>query len=54
MSKRKDKLYDGENLENFRELVERYENRYGDKTAFLYKENTKAEEQISIIYIQFV
>ena len=53
MSKRKDKLYDGENLENFRELVERYENRYGDKTAFLYKENPKAEEQISISYTQF-
>lgn len=53
MSKRKDKLYDGENLENFRELVERYENRYGDKTAFLYKENPKAEEQVSISYTQF-
>ena len=53
MGKRKDKLYKGENLEDFRELVERYENRYGDKTAFLYKENPKAEKQISISYAQF-
>lgn len=53
MSKRKDKLYDGEKLENFRELVERYENRYGDKPAFVYKENPKSKEQISISYTQF-
>lgn len=53
MGKRKDKLYEGETLEDFRELVERYENRYGDKTAFLYKENPKAEKQISISYTQF-
>ena len=53
MSKRKDKLYEGENLKDFRELVERYENRYGNKTAFVYKENPKATEQISISYTQF-
>lgn len=53
MSKRKDKLYDGEKLEDFRELVDRYENRYGDKSAFVYKENPKAKEHISIRYSQF-
>ena len=53
MSKRKDKLYEGENLKDFRELVERYENRYGNKTAFVYKENPKVTEQISISYTQF-
>ena len=35
MEKRKDKLYEGETLEDFRELVDRYENRYKDKVAFL-------------------
>ncbi len=53
MSKRKDKLYDGETLKDFRELVERYENRYGEKDAFIYKENPKAKKHISITYTQF-
>ncbi len=53
MSKRKDKLYEGENLADFRELVDRYENRYKDKSAFLYKENPKSTEHITISYLQF-
>lgn len=53
MSKRKDKLYEGENLKDFRDLVDRYENRYGDKTAFVYKENPKSTEHITISYTQF-
>ena len=53
MAKRKDKLYEGERLEDFRELVERYENRYKDKTAFVYKKEPKADEHISISYAQF-
>ena len=53
MAKRKDKLYEGERLEDFRELVDRYENRYKDKTAFVYKKEPKADEHISISYAQF-
>lgn len=53
MAKRKDKLYEGERLEDFRELVDRYENRYKDKTAFVYKEEPKADKHISISYTQF-
>lgn len=53
MSKRKDKLYEGEKLEDFRELLERYENRYSNKPAFIYKETPKSQEQISISYKQF-
>lgn len=53
MSKHKDKLYDGERLEDFKELVYRYENRYHDKIAFIYKENPKSTEHIKITYEQF-
>ena len=53
MAKRKDKLYEGERLEDFRELVDRYKNRYKDKTAFVYKEEPKADKHISISYTQF-
>lgn len=53
MSKYKNKLYDGEKLENFRELVNRYENRYQDKIAFIYKETPKSREHIVIGYYQF-
>ncbi len=53
MAKRKDKLYDGENLMSFRQLVERYENRYKDHTAFLYKKEPKATDYIKISYTQF-
>ena len=53
MSKRKDKLYDGERLEDFKELIDRYENRYHDKVAFVYKENPKSKEHIKITYKQF-
>ena len=53
MAKRKDKLYEGERLEDFRELVDRYENRYKDKTAFVYKEEPKADKHISISYTKF-
>ena len=53
MKKRKDKLYEGEKLTDFRELIHRYETRYRDKTAFLYKENPKATKHITISYGQF-
>lgn len=53
MEKRKDKLYEGETLEDFRELVDRYENRYNDKVAFVYKATPKDTTHIKITYKQF-
>lgn len=54
MSKYKNKLYQGETLRDFRELVARYESRFRDKPAFIYKTAPKATEHISILYSQFV
>ena len=53
MSKYKDKLYEGETLRDFRELVARYESRYYNKPAFVYKTTPKATEHVSILYSQF-
>lgn len=53
MSDKRRKLYKGRKLNNFRELVERYENEYATKTAFTFKENPKSEEHISISYAKF-
>ena len=49
MSKYKDKLYEGETLRDFRELVSRYESRYYNKPAFAYKTTPKATEHVSKI-----
>ncbi len=54
MSEYKDKLYEGETLRDFRELVARYESRYYNKPAFVYKTTPKATEHVSILYSQFV
>ena len=54
MSKSKRKLYDSDKINNFRELVDRYETLYADKVAFKYKENPKSTEQILITYHEFV
>ena len=54
MSKYKDKLYQGETLRDFRELVARYESRFSTKPAFTYKKDPKATEHVSIPYSQFV
>ena len=53
MSKRKDKLYEGEKLRDFRELVDRYENLYGKKIAFEYKDDPKDTTHHEISYQQF-
>lgn len=53
MEDKKRKLYKGRELNNFRELVERYENEYSDKTAFTYKETPKSTEFINISYAKF-
>ena len=53
MEDKKRKLYKGRELNNFRELVERYENEFGNKTAFTYKQTPKSTEFINISYTQF-
>ena len=54
MSKSKRKLYDSDKINNFRELVDRYETLYADKVAFKYKKDPKLAEQILITYHEFV
>ena len=53
MKKSKRKLYDNIKLNDFRELVSRYENLYADKTAFIYKKDPHDKEKISISYSTF-
>ena len=50
---RKRKLYDGFKLNNFRELVQRYE-LYSDKTAFEYKNSPQDTDIIKISYKRFI
>ena len=54
MEKSKRKLYDAEKLENFRELVERYDKEFANKVAFEYKKNPKDTNIIKITYEKFV
>lgn len=49
----KQKLYEGENLRDFRELVERYHTRYAQKTAFRFKLSPKDTQIQSISYEDF-
>ncbi len=53
MEDKKRKLYKGRKLDDFRELVERYENEYCDKTAFTYKETPKSKDFVNISYSKF-
>ena len=48
------KLYDAEEIHNFRELVKRYETLYCDKLAFTYKLDPKSKEYINKTYSDFV
>lgn len=48
------KLYDAEEIHNFRELVKRYETLYSDKLAFTYKLAPKSKEYINKTYSDFV
>ena len=48
------KLYDAEEIHNFRELVKRYEAKYADKIAFTYKLEPKSKEYINKTYSEFV
>lgn len=54
MEDSKRKLYDAEEIHNFRELVKRYETLYSDKSAFTYKLNVKSKEYITKTYSDFV
>lgn len=50
----KRKLYDADEIHNFRELVTRYETLYADKLAFTYKLEPKSKEYIQKTYSHFV
>ena len=54
MEDSKRKLYDAEEIHNFRELVKRYETLYSDKLAFTYKLEPKSKEYINKTYSNFV
>lgn len=54
MENLKRKLYDSEEIHNFRELVNRYETLYFDKLAFKYKLAPRTKEYITKTYSDFV
>ena len=54
MEDSKRKLYDAEEIHNFRELVKRYETLYSDKLAFTYKLEPKSKEYINKTYSDFI
>lgn len=54
MKKDKRKLYNSDKVNNFRELVDRYDKLYADKTAFEYKLTPQSKDHIKISYSQFV
>lgn len=53
MKKSKRKLYEGEVLNDYRELVERYKNRYANNVVFEYKKEVHDKEHIKITYAKF-
>ena len=54
MEDKRRKLYDSEEIHDFRQLVQRYQNLYADKLAFEYKLEPKSTEYIRITYGEFV
>ena len=54
MEDKRRKLYNSEEIHNFRELVQRYQTLYSDKLAFQYKLQPKSTDYIQITYGQFV
>ena len=50
----KNKLYDADKINNFRELVARYSKLYSDKVAFEFKKTPNATEHIKITYAEFI
>lgn len=53
MENYKRKLYDAEEIHNFKELVERYETIYSNKLAFTYKLEPKSKEYVKKTYSNF-
>lgn len=49
----KNKLYDGQKLNNFRELVSLYKTKYSNLVAFEYKTSPDSKEHIKITYCKF-
>ena len=49
----KNKIYEGQELKDFRELVSLYKNKYKNLVAFEFKRNPKAKEHINITYERF-
>ena len=47
------KLYEGQKLNDFRELVNLYKTKYKDLIAFEYKESPDSTEHIKVTYKQF-
>lgn len=54
MEDKRRKLYDADEIHNFRELVQRYKDLYSDKLAFIYKTEAKSKEYIKKTYSEFV
>lgn len=54
MKRDKRKLYDSDKINNFRELIDRYQTLYANKTAFEYKISPQAKDHIKVSYKQFV
>lgn len=54
MNDKKRKLYNSEEIHNFKELIERYKNLYSEKVAFKYKLETKSKEYVEVTYSKFV
>ena len=51
--KYKRKLYDSDKINDFRELVKRYSDKYSNEIAFEYKETPSSKDHIKITYSQF-
>lgn len=51
--KYKRKLYDADKINDFRELVKRYSDKYSNEIAFEYKETPSSKDHIKITYSQF-
>ena len=54
MNLSKRKLYEGEKITNFRELLERYEKYFPDKIAFKYKLSPTSKEILTTTYTNFL
>ena len=52
--KYKNKLYNADKINNFRELVERYSTLYSNQVAFEYKKQPEDTEHIKVKYSEFV